>query len=133
MSGDVCVHFRTYSSPLLLFFAQLTHYFLIVIISFLCLLLCLPCLPSSVLCASFTHVPLFPVSLIAHQWTRSPCFQSRLNNSPLLPTAKMGGRGEGIDVTKVNNLKQSFDVLLTVHLSIILVTDQLNAQILVLQ
>ena len=45
----------------------------------------------------------------------------------------MGGRGEGIDVTKVNNLKQSFDVLLTVHLSIILVTDQLNAQILVLQ
>ena len=31
-----------------------------------------------------------------------------------------------------DNVKNNFDVLLTVHLSIILVTDQLNAQILLL-
>jgi len=37
-----------------------------------------------------------------------------------------------LSLSSIRTLKLFFDVLLTVHLSIILVTDQLNAQILVL-
>jgi len=50
MSGDVCVHFRNYSSPLL-FLAQFTYYFIIVIrfcvFPFVCLVypLLFPVLP----------------------------------------------------------------------------------------